>query len=101
MKMVTEPVPSDAHLLVELSSVATACLFSLVVALGDTGKILAAVAATLTAPPELSQHTLQVLDQINLRGKCITACVGYVPQYCVCGVDIYSSSSVQSLYRYS
>jgi len=61
MQMVMEPSAGDGSpLSAELSSVASACLLSLVVALGDTGKMLAAVAAMLTTPPELSECTVQV-----------------------------------------
>ena len=64
MQMVTEPVAGDNQLAKELSSVASACLFSLVVALGDTGKMLSALAATMTAPPELSddENMVQVRE---------------------------------------
>ena len=44
----------------DLSSVACSCLLSLVVALGDTGKMLAALSALLTSPPPLSDHSLLV-----------------------------------------
>ena len=52
---------SIAHTYIsDLSSVACGCLLSLVVALGDTGKMLTAVASLITAPHHLSQNTLQV-----------------------------------------
>ena len=44
----------------QLSSVVSQCLVSLVVALGDTGKILAALAAMLTASHTLSIISVQV-----------------------------------------
>ena len=61
MQMVVEPSPAGSGpLSAELSNVASACLLSLVVALGDTGKMLGALAAMLTTPPELSDITVQV-----------------------------------------
>lgn len=60
MDMVTEPVSPDNHVAMELSSVASACLLSLVVALGDTGKMLSAVAAMLTVPSLLSETDVKV-----------------------------------------
>lgn len=43
-----------------LSSLASSCLVSLVLALGQTSKILAAIAALLIAPPILSENHLKV-----------------------------------------
>ena len=60
MQMVVEEVPADSSVVLELSSVASACLLSLVVSLGDTGKMLSAVAAMLTAPTQLSEAIVQV-----------------------------------------
>ena len=60
MQMVTEVVAPGDQISLELSSVASACLFSLVVALGDTGQMLAALTAMLTAPVELSEIAVQV-----------------------------------------
>ena len=60
MDMVTEPVSPDNPIAMELSSVASACLLSLVVALGDTGKMLSAVAAMLTVPSLLSETEVKV-----------------------------------------
>ncbi|CAI8051400.1 E3 ubiquitin-protein ligase MYCBP2 [Geodia barretti] len=60
MKMVVEPVPPDNELAADLSSVACGCLLSLVVALGDTGKMLTAVSSLITAPHHLTQNTLQI-----------------------------------------
>ena len=60
MEMVTEPFSPEDSVAMELSSVASACLLSLVVALGDTGKMLAALAAMLTAPPSLSETKVKV-----------------------------------------
>ena len=54
MQMVAETVQPENQLVTELSSVASACLLSLVVALGDTSKMLAALTAMLTAPGELT-----------------------------------------------
>ena len=54
MQMVAETVRPENQLVTELSSVASACLLSLVVALGDTSKMLAALTAMLTAPGELT-----------------------------------------------
>ena len=59
MQMVTEPL-SDDQLAKELSSVASACLFSLVISLGDTGKMLSSLAAMMTAAPALSEMMVQV-----------------------------------------
>lgn len=61
MEMVSEPVSPDSPVSGKLSSVASACLLSLVVALGDTGKILSALAAILTAPASLSETTVKVI----------------------------------------
>ena len=47
-------------LCIDLSSVACSCLLSLVVALGDTGKMLTAISSLITAPTHLTQSTLQV-----------------------------------------
>lgn len=60
MDMVTEPVSPDNPVAMELSSVASACLLSLVVALGDTGKMLSAVAAMLTVPSLISETEVKV-----------------------------------------
>lgn len=60
MHMVTEPSSSNNQVAVELSSMASACLLSLVVALGDTGKMLSAVAAMLTAPASSDEGDVQV-----------------------------------------
>ncbi len=61
MQMVTESSPSPGNrLATELSAVASACLFSLVLALGETGKMLSAVAAMLTAPSPLNELMIQV-----------------------------------------
>ena len=54
MQMVAETVRSENQLVMELSSVASACLLSLVVALGDTSKMLSALTAMLTAPGDLT-----------------------------------------------
>lgn len=60
MHMVTEPSSSDSQVALELSSVASACLLSLVVALGDTGKMLSAAAAMLTAPTSTNEGNVKV-----------------------------------------
>ena len=68
MQMVTEPGSfSGDPLSMELSSVASACLFSLVIALGDTGKMLSALAAMLTAPTPLSELMVQVGKESSER----------------------------------
>ena len=54
MQMVAETVRPENQLVMELSSVASACLLSLVVALGDTSKMLSALTAMLTAPGDLT-----------------------------------------------
>ncbi len=46
----------------QLSSVVCRCLISLVVSLGDTGKMLAALAAMLTASGSLSNISVQVIN---------------------------------------
>lgn len=60
MEMVTEPFSQEDPVAVELSSVASTCLLSLVVALGDTGKMLSALAAMLTSPPTLGGIKVKV-----------------------------------------
>lgn len=60
MEMVSEPFSVENSLATQLCSVASACLISLVVALGDTGKMLSAIAAMLTSPPALCDATVQV-----------------------------------------
>ena len=62
MQMVAETVRPENQLVMELSSVASACLLSLVVALGDTSKMLSALTAMLTAPGDL---TVQVCVLLN------------------------------------
>ena len=62
MQMVAEMVRPENQLVTELSSVASACLLSLVVALGDTSKMLSALTAMLTAPGDL---TVQVCGFIR------------------------------------
>ena len=70
MEMVTEPFSPEATVAMELSSVASACLLSLVVALGDTGKMLSALAAMLTAPPPLSETKVKVRFMEKSGGQC-------------------------------
>lgn len=60
MKMVVEPGSPQEDSSLELSSMASACLLSLVVARGDTGKMLSALAAMLTGPRELSEAVMPV-----------------------------------------
>jgi hypothetical protein len=60
MDMVTEQFSPEDPIGVQLSSIASACLLSLVVALGDTGKMLSALAAMLTAPSSLSEAQVKV-----------------------------------------
>lgn len=62
MEMVTEPFSPEDSVAMELSSIASACLLSLVVAMGDTGKMLSALTAMLTAPPALSQIKVKVCN---------------------------------------
>ena len=62
MDMVTESFSPEDRVGIELSSQASACLLSLVVALGDTGKMLAALAAMLTAPPPLANVKVKVSE---------------------------------------
>ena len=68
MEMVTEPFSPENPVAMELSSVASACLLSLVVALGDTGKMLAALAAMLTAPALLREIQVKVGEARERRG---------------------------------
>ncbi len=60
MEMVAEPVSPDNPVSMQLSSVTSACLLSLVVALGDTGKMLSALAAMLTIPTGMSEIIVKV-----------------------------------------
>ena len=60
MEMVAEPVIPDNPVSMQLSSVSSACLLSLVVALGDTGKMLSALAAMLTSSAGLSETVVKV-----------------------------------------
>lgn len=60
MTMVQESVTSEDLMSLQLASVVSACLLSLVVALGDTGKMLSALAAMLTAPAVLSKTSVKV-----------------------------------------
>lgn len=60
MDMILESAESEDPVCVQLASVVSSCLISLVVALGDTGKILAALAAMLTAPGSLTTIAVKV-----------------------------------------
>lgn len=60
MDMVTELAPSEHQLASQLTSVASACLLSLVIALGDTGKMLSAVTALLTTPRDIQPQNVLV-----------------------------------------
>ena len=92
MHMVTEPSSSDSQLALDLSSVASACLLSLVVALGDTGKMLSAVSAMLTSPTSLSEGNVQVwvCMYVFVCGVfvcvyvCLCVCMCVCVFYCVC-----------------
>ena len=64
MEMVMESVSPKDGVAMQLSSIASACLLSLVVALGDTGKMLSALAAMLIAPSCLSESTLKVRTSV-------------------------------------
>lgn len=64
MQMVAETVRPENQLVTELSSVASACLLSLVVALGDTSKMLSALTAMLTAPGDLTVQVSACLEWI-------------------------------------
>ena len=60
MMMVQECISMEDPVAVQLASVVSACLLSLVVALGDTGKMLSALAVMLTAPSSLSKTSVKV-----------------------------------------
>ncbi|XP_011407139.1 PREDICTED: E3 ubiquitin-protein ligase MYCBP2-like, partial [Amphimedon queenslandica] len=59
MKIVVDESPAAAS---KLSAVASSCLVSLVVALGQTSKILSAIAALLIGPNDYNGHYLKVPD---------------------------------------
>ena len=75
MEMVAETIRPENQLVMEMSSVASACLLSLVVALGDTSKMLSALTTMLTAPGDL---TVQVVGSVCV---CVYVCVCVL---CVC-----------------
>ena len=58
--MVTDSTVEEESLAAELSLLASACLVSLVVALGDTEKMLEACATLLCADPALSSSPVKV-----------------------------------------
>lgn len=60
MTMVQESVSSEDPVSLQLASVVSACLLSLVVALGDAGKMLSALAVMLTAPASRSEISVKV-----------------------------------------
>ena len=61
VKMVSQPVTTaDLKLSAELISLASSCLLSLVVALGETDKLLSAIAALLITPSDMSGSSLKV-----------------------------------------
>ena len=62
MKIVVDESPAAAS---KLPAVASSCLISLVVALGQTSKILSAIAALLIGPVDYNGHYLKV------RGRCV------------------------------
>ena len=84
MHMVTEPSSSDSQLALDLSSVASACLLSLVVALGDTGKMLSAVSAMLTSPTSLSEGNVQVWVCMYVFVCGVFVCVYVCLCVCMC-----------------
>lgn len=61
MEMVMEPFSPEDPVAMQLSSLASVCLLSLVVSLGDTGKMLSALSAMLTAPAPLSEIKVKVI----------------------------------------
>ena len=71
MKMVSQYNLEDSKVTMELSSMASSCLLSLVIALGETDKLLCAISALLVVPPEVSQGMVKV---------CVYTCV----LYCTC-----------------
>ncbi len=62
MELATTPVPGDTHQIdsQSLTALACACLCSLVIARGDTGKILSAVGAALMSPMALASQEIKV-----------------------------------------
>ena len=60
MKMVSQYNLEDSKVAKELSSMASSCLLSLVIALGETDKLLCAISALLVVPPEVSQGMVKV-----------------------------------------
>jgi hypothetical protein len=72
MQMVAEMVRPENQLVMELSSVASACLLSLVVALGDTSKMLSALTAMLTAPGDLTVQVCRFYCDLSLSFSRIT-----------------------------
>ena len=60
MTMVQESVSSEDPVSLQLASVVSACLLSLVVALGDAGKMLSAIAVMLTTPAGLGKTSVKV-----------------------------------------
>ncbi len=115
LEMVSNSTSKDS-LSAQLSSVASACLLSLVVALGDTGKMLSSVAAFLTAPghPDmqnvkvitllvyskyiLSMHSFSQVPQIvyQLQSSVQAVLLGSVVSSDWCTQGVTSSSIVES-----
>ena len=61
VKMVSEPLSdADSKVSSQLISLASSCMLSLVIALGETDKLLAAISALITGPPEVANSSLQV-----------------------------------------
>ncbi len=77
LDMVSDSTLSQDAQALQLSSIASACLLSLVIALGDTGKMLSAVAALLTATRYPEERNVKVnLSRISyhvvyISYKCI------------------------------
>ena len=64
VKMVSEPVEGNTKVTSELVSLASSCLLSLVVALGETDKLLAAISALLLVQDHISSSSIKVIINI-------------------------------------
>jgi E3 ubiquitin-protein ligase MYCBP2 len=60
MDLTTKPNPDTSIGCYSLNAVACACLISLVIARGETGKLLSAVAAMLMSPAALASQDVKV-----------------------------------------
>ena len=60
MKIVTDTTMENSKVAKDLSCMASSCLLSLVIALGETSKMLAAVASLLIAPSGVSDGIVKV-----------------------------------------